>query len=174
MKPDHGTAPRREPEIEPGGAIWLTRLGLGLLGLVFAGWGMISLAMQIQLQELWPIGRWGVGGILVSDALLAPMGVAAGWLIVRRLRARTRPLLRAGLLGLASMAILFAAFLGGRQNPQNPTVVATDPLVAILVALVALVLGIDHRRNHQRRRTPALSASPSAATPEDLRSYAAG
>jgi len=141
VNPDHGP-PHREPEIEPGGAIWLTRLGLGLLGLVFAGRGMIALVMQIQLQDLWPIRRWGVGGILISDALLAPLGVAAGWLIVRRLHARTRPLLRAGLLGLASMAILFVAFLGGRQNPQNPTVVATDPLVPVIVALVALVLGM--------------------------------
>lgn len=118
------------------------RLVLGAVGVGFAAWGGWKMVTTFAANDWWPVLRWGVAGIVVHDALLAPIGIALGVLVFRRVNGAARPLLRAGLLGLASVGFLVLALAGARTNRQNPTVLPTDPQMALLFGVGSVVLGL--------------------------------
>ncbi len=68
----------------------------------------------------------------------------------------TRTVGRAALLGLACLLLVIAVIAGGHVHRQNPTVLAVDPwvglvvgLVALAIALVALLVRRRRPRGHQ-------------------------
>lgn len=130
------------------------RLLLGAVGVVAGCFGLYALVSRLPVVQFWPILRWGVLGIVVHDAVLAPVEVVLGWLLLRRASPGIRSVGRVGLLGLVCLLLVTAVIVGGRLQRQNPTVLAVDPVVALAVGLVALalavvVLVVQSRRRHQ-------------------------
>ena len=130
------------------------RLVLGTVGVVAGCFGLYALVSRLPVAQFWPILRWGVLGIVVHDALLAPLEVVLGWLLLRSVAARFRSAGRAALLGVVCLMLVTAVIVGGRMQRQNPTVLAVSPLVAVAVGVLALglavvVLVLQGRRAHQ-------------------------
>ncbi len=118
------------------------RLVMGAAGVAFAAWGGWKMVTTFAANDWWPVLRWGVAGIVVHDALLAPIGIVLVLLVFRRVSGSARPLLRAGLLGLASVGFLVLALAGARARRQNPTVLPTDPWMALIFGVGSVVLGL--------------------------------
>lgn len=133
-----------------------SRFVLGAVGVVAGLFGLYALVSRLPVAQFWPILRWGVLGIVLHDALLAPLEVLLGWLLVRRLAARSSAAGWAGLFGLVCLLLVTAVIVGARVQRQNPTVLAVSPLVALAVGLAALGLVVvallvrgRRRRDHQ-------------------------
>ena len=74
-----------------------TGLGLGLVGV----WQFVA---HVPTTGWVRVVVWLVAGIVVHDGLLAPMGVASGWLVARPSPERVRPVVR--LVGLALLTVV--------------------------------------------------------------------
>ncbi|MFC8596759.1 hypothetical protein [Isoptericola sp. NPDC057191] len=112
----------------------LVAAGAALLG--FGLWTAWSTVPQGQwLSAL----TWLAGGVVVHDAVLAPMAVAVGALVLPRVPAVWRGPLRGGLLAAGALAVLSVALLAGAADRRNWSVVPHEPWPA--VATVVLVVG---------------------------------
>ncbi len=118
------------------------RVLLATLGVLAGLYGVYSLVTHYPLGQLWPVARWFVLGIVVHDAVLAPIEVALGWILLRRAAPRTRAVGRAALLGGLCLLLVTAALAGAKGVRQNATVLAVDPLVGLAVGLVTLALAV--------------------------------
>ena len=118
------------------------RLLLGTLGALAGLYGVYELISRYPFGQLWPVARWFVLGIVLHDAVLAPVEVALGWVALRRAAPRTRVLGRAALRGILCLLLVTAALAGARTVRQNATVLGVDPLVGLAVGLVTLALAL--------------------------------
>ena len=82
--------------------------------------------------------RWFVGGALVLDLIVVPLGALAGWAAKRVVPDWTWPMVRAALF-TSVLLIVFAAPLVLDQGgvPDNPTVRPRNYDAGLLVALAA-------------------------------------
>lgn len=113
------------------------RVLLGAVGVVAAGYGA-SLLTELPLPLLFVIAEWVVAGILAHDAVIAPLGVAAGWATRRWIPAPWwRPLVVAATCTVA-VALLALPLLLDRPQPVNPTLLDRDYPLAIGIALAAV------------------------------------
>ncbi|MDN5744227.1 MAG: hypothetical protein L0H31_03790 [Nocardioidaceae bacterium] len=115
----------------------LARALLGLLGLVLAGYGAVLLLSRQDGDQIRDGLVWLIAGVLVHDALLAP--VVLGLCLVGRLmlptryrRAATVALIIVGPLSLLAIPVL--GRFGAR--PDNPTLLDRPYLAAWLVLLI--------------------------------------
>lgn len=118
------------------------RLLLGTLGVLAGLYGVYSLVTHYPFGQLWPVLRWFVLGIVLHDAVLAPVEVVLGWLALRRAAPRTRAVGRAALLGMLCLVLVTVALTGARSVRQNATVLGVDPLVGLGIGLGALALAV--------------------------------
>ena len=122
------------------------------------GWAAIGYAVAGILENAdstmpMLLGGWVLGGALLHDLVLAPLVVAAGWLIVRLVPAAIR---RAVIVGLVlSGVILLVGWIplrGYGDREANPTLHPIDYRMSVLTALAiawgaALVVAVlDWRR----------------------------
>lgn len=138
----------------------LTRTALAALGVAIGGYGVWLLVSRQPPGRLLDVGEWFAAGIVLHDAVLAPVVVVAGWHAARRLP-RTLRLGGVIVLVLLGPVTLVAVPVLGRfgADPSNPTldgrdyahgwllVAATTALLAAGAATMSTLL--DHRR---RRR----------------------
>ena len=118
------------------------RLLLGALGVVAGLYGVYALVSRYPFAALWPVLRWFVLGIVLHDAVLAPLQVVIGWFALRRAAPRSRAVGRAALLGVLVLLLVTAALAGARAGRQNATILGVDPLVGLAVGLVTLTLAV--------------------------------
>lgn len=118
------------------------RLLLGTLGVLAGLYGAYELVTRYPFRQLWPVARWFVLGIVLHDAVLAPLEVVLGWVALRRAAPRTRAVGRAALLGVVCVLLLTGALAGARSVRQNATILGVDPLVGLGAGLVALALAV--------------------------------
>ncbi|WP_375426118.1 hypothetical protein [uncultured Friedmanniella sp.] len=148
-----------EPSVPASDGVPLSlRLLLGTLGVLAGLYGVYALVSRYPLGQLWPVARWFVLGIVLHDAVLAPLEVVLGWLALRHAAPRTRAVGRAALIGGFCVLLITGALVGARGVRQNSTVLAADPLVGLVVGLVALALAVGvllvlGRRVPRRRAT---------------------
>ena len=122
-----------------------TRLALGALGVVMASYGAHRLLSR-QGPDAWvEVGAWLVAGVLLHDALLAPLCVAAGALLVRWMPRVAQPPVAVGLVVLGSVTLMAVPVLGRfGARPDNPTLLdrAYGPGWLGLLALVGIGVGL--------------------------------
>ena len=129
------------------------RLSLGALGICVAAYG-VKLLLDLGLANLRATLEWVVGGVVLHDAVLAPLTVLIGAAFVRLRRAgvRTGPLVLAGIV-LGSVSIAAIPVLGRfGARPDNATLLDRHYLLGWLVfagltALVTLVVLLARRRH---------------------------
>lgn len=135
------------------------RFALGALGAGVLGYGVYGLLTEPAIQNLGNVGEWLVGGLLLHDAVLAPVVFTACALAYRATRgtgARLRGRLAALLLVCGSLVLVSVpALLQQGRNP-NPTVLPLDyarnlaVLLAAVLAAAALYAVLDARRRRRR------------------------
>jgi hypothetical protein len=82
--------------------------------------------------------RWFIGGALVLDLIVVPIGAALGWVGRRATPAWAWPAVRAGLLTSAVLiAFALPLVLDQGGTPDNPTVRPRDYETGLLLALAA-------------------------------------
>lgn len=132
------------------------RFALGAAGAGVLGYGVYGLLTEPAIQNLGNVGEWLVAGLLLHDAVLAPLVFAACALAYRGLGARLRGRLAALLLVCGSLVLVSVpALLQQGRNP-NTTVLPLDyarnlaVVLAVIVAAAALYARLDARRRRRR------------------------
>ncbi len=131
------------------GARWV----LGGLGVLVAAYGAWLLLTRQDGGQLVSAGAWLVGGVVLHDAVLAPVVVVLGVLLVRAVpRAVRAPVAVVGIV-LGSVTLLALPVLGGfGRRADNPTLLDRDygagwwALAAVVVVVVAAGTLVRRRR----------------------------
>ena len=138
------------------------RIALGVLGAALAAYGGWLLLHTQNTHQVLAVGTWLVAGVLLHDAVLAPVTIALGWAAARRLS----PPVAAGavvllvVLGSASL-VAVPVLVNGAEPQTNPTLLVRDyplgwlELAAACLALAALVTAAALRSDQARRRNGA-------------------
>ena len=140
------------------------RVGLVAIGLGAAAYGVVQL-LDLGLDNLRATVTWLVGGVLLHDAVLAPLTIAV-WFVASRLAGRRLPgALVVGAVVLGTVTVVAVPVLGGfGARPDNATLLdrnyvlgwgmlATLTIVAVAAALVGSRRGRggDHGAGAGRR-----------------------
>ena len=129
------------------------RLFLGALGVAAGVYGAMLL-LDLGIPNLRATLVWVVGGVVLHDAVLAPLTVlvGAGFVRLHRAGARTGPLVIGGVV-LATVTLAAVPVLGRfGARADNPTLLDRDYVAgwfvfaAVTVAVTALVLLVRGRR----------------------------
>jgi len=119
------------------------RLGLGLLGLAATAYGFL-LVVGLGPGQLGSVLVWVVGGVLVHDAVLAPLVVVLGVLAVLSTRRWWRTPLVWALVVLGPLTLVAVPVLGRfGAKADNPTLLDRPYWAGyVVVATVVLVLTV--------------------------------
>ena len=134
------------------------RICLGALGAGVLGYGVFGLLAEPAIRDPAAVGEWLVVGVIVHDAVLAPLVFLLCALVSRFTGPRGRGRLAALLLvGGSLILISVPALLRKGLNP-NRTVLPLDYsrnlglVLLVLVAAVAVYAGLDARRRRAAAR----------------------
>ncbi|QIK66117.1 hypothetical protein G7072_06970 [Nocardioides sp. HDW12B] len=118
------------------------RLALGALGVLLGAYGAFRL-LELGGDNLVATAVWMTGGVLVHDAVLAPLTVMVGALVLVTLRSRPwRAAAAAGLLVLGTVTVTAVPVLGRfGAKPDNATLLDRPYLAGWLALVVLVVLG---------------------------------
>ena len=115
------------------------RTVLGALGILVLGWGLVLLA-GLGVAQVVAVATWVVGGIVLHDAVLAPVVVVLGLGAAARVPDRLRTPLVGALVVLGPLTLLAIPVLGRYgARPDNPTLL-DRPYWSGYLAIVALVI----------------------------------
>ena len=132
-----------------------TRGLLAAAGLALAAYGGWLLA-GLDGPDLRNALVWLVGGVLLHDAVLAPLVIVVGLLVARTVPGAWRAPLAVGLLVLGTATLAAVPVLGRFGAPEgNPTVLSRDYaggwlVVAALTAVGVTAAGLAARRRRSR------------------------
>jgi len=119
-----------------------TRIALGLLGLAGAAYGAVTL-LDLGLDNLAATVTWLVGGVLVHDALFAPLTIAL-WFVVSQLSGRRLPAaVVVGAVVLGTVTVVAVPVLGRfGARADNSTLLDRNYVLgwAMLATLTVLVV----------------------------------
>lgn len=122
------------------GGSTVVRALLAGVGVATAAYGAWLLLTRQSGEQLVSAGQWLVAGVLLHDAVLAPLVLLIGVVASRFLpRAARGPAVVVGVV-LGSLTLLAVPVLGGfGRRPDNPTLLGRD-YTAGWLAVAALVL----------------------------------
>ncbi len=118
------------------------RLVLGALGLGAAAYGALLLARS-DLADLLDVGLWLAGGVLVHDALVAPVTVVAVVLLRRVLAPAWRTPVTVGAVVLLCVSVTAVPVLGRfGARADNPTLLDRDYTGGWLLVAAVVLAGV--------------------------------
>ena len=127
------------------------RLAIGALGVVMGAFGALRF-LQLDLPDLVDAVLWLAGGVVLHDAVVAPLTIlvtiALGRVVPEEWRSRVT-VAAVVLLTVTAVAVPVLGRFGAR--PDNPTLLDRDYVggwlvLAALVLVVTLVSGVVARR----------------------------
>lgn len=96
-----------------------------------------------SLEQIVSVGLWLAGGVIVHDALLAPLTVAVVVGVARFVPRRSRGTVVVGFVGWATITVAsLNVLLGVGGKPDNPTLVDRPYLTSWLVLTVVWWIGV--------------------------------
>lgn len=120
----------------------LIRLLLAALG-VGLGWYGIMLLLDMNPTDLKSIALWFTAGILVHDALFAPLCAALGLTARRLLPASTWAPLACGALCTLTLALIAVPVIGrAGAIPGNPTILDRNYALGLAIAIAVVWLAV--------------------------------
>lgn len=147
------------------------RVLLGVAGVALIGVGGVLVLTGGRSTNLLWVLVFGLGPLVVHDALLAPLVALLGWFAARHLAPALRAPLQVALVVGGSLLLvglpLVIVQLTGRRPTDNPSV---DPLdysrnmIALLAVVVAAAAGTGARVAQRRRATNARPPSDQASS----------
>lgn len=139
---------------------WL-RGALVLLGLLGVGYGGWLLEAHQSGAQLFQVAQWAVIGVVLHDAVLAPLALGLGWLGQRTLAPAVAAPATVALVLVGTLSVVAVPVLDGyAAHRGNHTLLDRDYTAGWLltagVVLVALAVGgtLSALLNRSRRRTP--------------------
>jgi hypothetical protein len=138
----------------------LVRLLLGALGVGAAAYGAVQL-LDLGTDNLRAVATWLVGGVLLHDAVLAPLTIAAWYAASRTLGPRLSAPLVVGAVVLGSVTLVGVPVLGRHlARPYNPTLLDRPYLLGwgVLAALTCAGVLLAELRRWRRRGDRGSSA----------------
>ena len=136
------------------------RLLLGAVGVAMGAFGLLRF-LQHDLGDIVDAVLWLAGGVVVHDAVIAPLTLGATFVGARLLPRRARAVTAAGLVVLLTVTVTAIPVLGSwGARPDNPTLLDRNYVVgwcvfAIIVLLASLVRltpawrRLVHRKAHE-------------------------
>ncbi|MFF4158634.1 hypothetical protein [Streptomyces sp. NPDC001678] len=130
------------------------RIAVGTVGVALMGVGVWALLYGGAPQDPWPVVKWLAGALVLHDGVVAPLTLAAGF-VVSRLPGRR--LVRGTLLVVAALTAVAYPVLFRPGRPQNPTVLPLDYprnwalAVAVTVGVTAALWAAAPRRGAGHR-----------------------
>lgn len=127
-------------------------IGLGVLAAAYGGW----LLLDLGVDNLVDTATWLVAGVVLHDAVLAPITILAAFVATRLLPAAWRAPAAVGAIVLGSVTLLAIPVLGRfGAKPDNPTLLDRDYLAGWLAlagltcagVVVVALMSTRRRRN---------------------------
>ena len=114
---------------------------VGAVGVAAAAYGAVLL-LALDLPDLLDAGLWLAGGVVLHDAVVAPLTVLATLGLRRVLPARSWTTVTVGLVVLLTVTLTAVPVLGRfGARPDNPTLLDRDYTGGWLVLALLVVLG---------------------------------
>lgn len=118
----------------------MTRGGLALTGIGFGLWGL-WLVRDFTGDQLTSLGVWLVGGVILHDAVLAPLTVLLGFAASRLLPGHFRAAIGAAFLLWATLTIVFFPVLSGQGGKPDNATILHRPYFLSWLALTGVIAG---------------------------------
>lgn len=138
----------------------VVRLLLIITGVGFGLWGL-WLMRDFTREQLTSEAFWLAGGVILHDAILAPIVVVAGILASRLLPDHFRTSTATAFLVWGTLTMTFLPVLSGKGGkPGNDTVLGRPYVLSWIImtlVLVAYAVGVAFWRNRRARRVKAHS-----------------
>ena len=138
------------------------RVALGVLGVALAAYGGWLLLRTQDTGEVLTIGVWLGAGVVLHDAVLAPLTIVLGWAVAGRLPDPVAAGAVVVLVVLGSASLVAVPALVNGAGPQtNPTLLVRDyplgwlELAGASLVLAAVVTAAVLRSDEARRRNGA-------------------
>jgi len=131
-----------------------TRLALGAVGLGVGLYGVLLL-LDLGGENLRATGTWLIGGVVLHDAVLAPVTIVLAYVAARVLGRRVPVPVVVGSIVLASATLVAVPVLGRRHaRPDNTTLLDRDYVLGwfVLAGLTLLVVSAALVRDRLIRR----------------------
>lgn len=141
-----------------------TRLLIGAVGVLAGAFGALRF-LQLDLPDMVDAVLWLAGGVIVHDAVIAPLTIALTLLATRVLPPQLRTRVMVALVVLATVTLTAVPVLGRfGEKPDNETLLDRNYVVgwlvfAAIVLVVAMVAG-PVGRLLRRSRGDGVSRSP--------------
>ncbi|GAB2769358.1 hypothetical protein [Streptomyces daliensis] len=116
----------------------VSRLLLGVLGVAAASFGVVHLLTETRTGTVIPLVVWAAGAVVLHDAVLVPLVLAAGLLVTE---GRLRGVWRAALLTLGTVTLVALPPLLRPGRPANPSVLPLAYPLGLAVVAAAVVAG---------------------------------
>lgn len=118
------------------------RLLIGGVGVAMGAFGALRF-LQLDFPDIVDAVIWLGGGVLLHDAVLAPLTIVLTVLLRRVLPAAARKRVTVGLVVLATVTVTAVPVLGGwGVRADNPTLLDRDYVGGWLVLAAAVVLSV--------------------------------
>ncbi len=116
------------------------RVLIGVVGLAMGAFGALRF-LQLDLPDIVDAVLWLVGGVVVHDAVLAPLTIAITVLATRVVAPRARVRVTVALIVLVTVTVTAVPVLGKfGERPDNPTLLPRDYVLGWLVFAVLVLV----------------------------------
>ena len=120
-----------------------TRVTLGAVGVAVGLYGAWLLVSRQSIDQLVSTAVWLAGGVLVHDALIAPIVLVVGMVVVRVAPVWSRGSLAVGALVLGTLTAAAIPVLGAwGRRADNPTLLDRDYTAGWFVVAGLVALGV--------------------------------
>jgi hypothetical protein len=135
------------------------RLLLGAVGVGFGLWGL-WLMRDFTREQLTSEAFWLAGGVVLHDAILAPVVVVIGYVASRVLPSHFRSSTATAFLVWGTLTIVFLPVLSGQGGkPGNDTILGKPYVLSWIVMTLLLVAYAVGAAMVRRRRVTSARAS---------------
>lgn len=118
-----------------------TRLLLGVVGVAMGAFGALRF-LQLDFPDIVDAVLWLAGGVVLHDAILAPLTIALTVLLTRVVPPGARTRVTVGLVVLVTVTITAIPVLGRfGERPDNATILDRNYTVGWLVFAVLVLVG---------------------------------
>jgi hypothetical protein len=119
----------------------VSRVLIGALGVAVAVRGVWMLLANQRFDQLFSAALWLGGGVLAHDAIIAPVALGLGWVLIRALPAWARGAAAAGGIVLGSLTLVAVPVLGAwGRRPDNASLLPRDYLLGWLAVFVVIII----------------------------------
>lgn len=139
----------------------VVRIVLIWVGVAVIALGAYTMVTTIRPKQIWGLGTWLLGAVILHDAILSPFVVLAGVLLRRAGRTLHRGALvvsqAAVVLGAVLLSTVLPEIAAKHHGQKNPTVVPFDYVLrlgiveAALVVVIVVALAVGARASRRGR-----------------------